>query len=312
LRVLVTGAGGFVGAHLVPALRRRGDDVIAWTGHAAAGGVDVRDAGAVREAVLAAAPDAVVHLAGITHLPKVLEDPEAALAVNVQGTANVLDGVRNGAAGARVLLVSSGAVYGSPAPETLPLDETAPLLAEHPYGVQKIAVECLGDRFREDCGLDVVVARPFNHLGVGQEPRFAASWFALQIARAEEGIAPATLRVGNLEPRRDLLDVRDVVLAYLGLLDLRGAPGPFNVARGVSTRIGWILDWFLERARVPLNVESEPALFRPHDAPDLRGSPARLRAATGWEPRVPLEETLREVLEDARARARREAESARP
>lgn len=260
----------------------------------------------MRRAIAVAAPDAVVHLAGITHLPKVLADPAAALAVNVTGAANVLEAVHREASRARVLIVSSGAVYGSPPPESLPLDEDAPLLSEHPYGVQKIAAECLAERYREDAGVDAVIVRPFNHLGPGQGARFAASWFALQIARVEAGLSEPRLRVGNLEPKRDLLDVRDVVRAYALLIALPRPGKVYNVASGVSTRIGWILDWFLARARVPVVVESDPSLFRPLDAPDLRGSHERLTAATGWKPEIPLDETLAAVLETARERVREE------
>src|SRR5262249_10454960 len=249
-------------------------------------------------------PDAVIHLAGITHLPKVLSDPAAALAVNVTGTLNVLEAVRSSAKRARVMLVSSAAAYGAPKPESLPVDETAPLRAEHPYGVQKVAVECLGERFREDHGLDVVIVRPFNHLGPGQEARFAASRFAVEIARFEEGLAPAVLKVGNLEPKRDLLDVRDVVRAYVALIQPGAPAGLFNVATGKSFRIGWVLDWFLERARVPVTIESDPSLFRPMDAPDLRGSSRKLFDAIGWKPEIPIEETLGAILEDARRKAR--------
>ena len=160
-------------------------------------------------------------------------------------------------------------------------------------------------------GLRVVVARPFNHLGPGQEPRFAASWFAVQIARAEAGLVPPVLKVGNLEPKRDVLDVRDVVRAYLGILDAPDLAGVFNVCSGASTRIGWILDWFIAQSRVPVRVESDPSLFRPMDAPDLRGSSARLRAAIGWAPSIPIEETLGMILDDARRRAEDAAGRAR-
>jgi GDP-4-dehydro-6-deoxy-D-mannose reductase len=301
-RVVVTGAGGFVGMFLVPALKNAGWTVESW-GRSGPDGVDVRDAAVVRARLAAARPSAIVHLAGVTHLPKVLEDPDAALLVNVGGAANVLDAARRETPAARVLVVSSCAVYGAPKPENLPLDEDAPLLAEHPYGVQKIAVECLADRAREDFGLDVVVVRPFNHLGPGQEPRFAASWFASQIARIEAGLADPVLRVGNLEPKRDMLDVRDVVRAYVSLLRPGAPRGIFNVARGESTRIGWVLDWFVKHSTAAVTIESEPALFRKMDAPDLSGSCARLHAAIGWAPLIPLDDTLSMILDDARRRA---------
>jgi GDP-4-dehydro-6-deoxy-D-mannose reductase len=306
VRVLVTGARGFVGGHLVPALGRASHEVVGWGGARAQGGVDVTDPDAVRRGVEAARPDAVIHLAGITHLPKVLADPAAAHAVNVTGTRTLLEAARLEAPGARVLVVSSGAVYGSPPPEAMPLSEDAPLLAEHPYGLQKIAAERLAEGYRRDHALRVVIARPFNHLGAGQGARFAASWFAIQIARAEAGLAEPMLRVGNLEPRRDLLDVEDVVSAYGDLIDPSTPDGTYNIASGVSTRIGWILDWFVARAHVRVAVVSDQSLLRPMDAPDLRGSHTKITAATGWIPRIPIERTLASVLEDARDHARRE------
>ncbi len=308
---LVIGAEGFVGSHMTGPLAESGLTVVGagrrprtdaplerW--HT----IDVRDADAVERLVTVVRPSVVVHLAGVTHLPKVLEAPAEAFQVNVVGTRNVLEAVRRHAPAARVLLVSSAAVYGSPSPDLLPLDEDSPLLAEHPYGVQKIAVECLGERYRADFGVPIVIARPFNHLGLRQEARFAASSFADKLAAIEVERAPAVMKVGNLEPRRDILDVRDVVSAYIRLLQMDDFEGTYVVARGRSTRIGDILDLFLKHARCPVTVESDPSLFRKHDAPDLVGSPARLRARTGWEPTVPLEETLLGILDEARARIR--------
>lgn len=306
MRVLVTGSAGFVGGHLVPALARLGHEVVAW-GSPRAGGVDVRKAASVREGVARARPEAVIHLAGITHLPKVLEDPEAAAEVNVGGARNVLEALRHEAPGACVVIVSSGAVYGAPPPEAMPLDETFTPVAEHPYGLQKLAAERLADQYWKQHGLDTIIARPFNHLGPGQGARFAASWFAIQIARAEQGLMEPRLRVGNLEPKRDLLDVGDVVSAYCKLIEPSVPAGIYNIASGTSIRIGWILDWFIARAKVPVAIESDQSLFRPMDAPDLRGSHEKLTAATGWRPVVPIEKTLSDVLEDARVQTRLQA-----
>lgn len=298
-RVLVTGAEGFVGGVLVGALRTRGFEVEAPTRTE----LDLADAATVDACIRDAAPTHVAHLGAVTHLPSVLAEPTRAFEVNVLGTHRVLDAVARRAPTARVLVVSSCAVYGSPAATTLPLSEAAPRRSAHPYGVQKIAVEDVSRRYAEDLDLDVVVARPFNHVGPGQRTRFAVSFFAREIVRRERGVETGPLRVGNLEPRRELMHVDDVVEAYVRLLERPRLGGVFNVASGVSMGIGDALAHLISRASVPVDVVSDPALFRPMDAPDLRGDAGRLRAAVGWAPVRTPTDTLDEILDDARRRA---------
>jgi len=301
---MVTGAGGFVGRHLSEALREDGRIVLG-VGNGndpEVACLDIRDRAALEEQMSAFAPDAVVHLAARTYLPEVYQDPVESFSVNVLGTLSVLEATANVAPGARVLLVSTCVVYGDPDAADLPLREESDRRSVHPYGIHKVGLELLGERFRDD-GLDVVVARPFNHIGPGMDPRISIMHFATQIVAAEQGEGEPVLRVGNLDARRDFLDVSDVVAAYILLLDHPAPPTPVNICRGVSTRVGDVLDRLISAARVPLTVERDAERYRPLDVPDLYGDPGKLRGATGWEPAVDLDQTLADILESVRARS---------
>lgn len=307
MRVLVTGAQGFVGQHLVRHLRAAGHEPIALGRRPFAEGesqgvvADLTDRAATRAAVAEVGPDAVVHLAGVTYVPEVLAAQERSFEVNVLGTDHLFDALRLEAPKARVLHVSSCTVYGAPREEDLPLTESAPLLAMHPYGVQKIGSEVLARRYREAHGLDTVVLRPFNHIGPGQDQRISVIHFAHSIAVAEKAGQPAVLKVGNLEPRRDFLDVEDVCAAYLKVLEHPAPPRVLNVSRGVSTPIRTMLDGLLKLARVPVEVTTDPARLRPADVMDLSGDAQALRAATGWEPTVSLATSLEHIMAHQRS-----------
>jgi GDP-4-dehydro-6-deoxy-D-mannose reductase len=286
VRALVTGGTGFAGRHLVAHLRACGDEVVA-VGRAAA---DLLDADAARRAVMDAAPDAVYHLAARAHVGRSWDDPAGTVADNLAMAQHLLEAVRVAAPDAAVVVVSSGEVYGPPG--VLPVDEAAPLRPQSPYAVSKAAADLLAGMYADAHGLRVVRARAFSHAGPGQEPVYAVSAFARQVA---DGVRE--VRTGNPATRRDLTDVRDVVRAYR-LLALRGEPGQaYNVCseRAVSTaelveRLGAV-------------AVADPALVRAHEVPELRGSAAKLRAATGWAPEVPLEVTLRDTLDYWRAAA---------
>lgn len=303
-RALVTGATGFVGRVMLPALQSRGFDVVATSRRANDGvrSLDVSDPAACRDMVADVVPDVVVHLAGITYLPAVLERQKESFEVNVLGTANVLDAVRDAAPTARTLLPSTCSVFGNPEAEDLPLKEDAPLRAMHPYGVQKIGVEVLGSAYRAR-GLDIVVVRPFNHVGPGLNPRLSVAFFAGQIVAAERGEREPVMRVGNLEARRDFTDVRDVVRAYLLLLEHDAPPPLVHVASGRSIALGTVLDALRERARVELLVETDADRLRPLDTPDLVGDASLIASTCGWRPEIPLEETWDRVLASVRGEA---------
>ncbi|MEX2271610.1 MAG: GDP-mannose 4,6-dehydratase [Vicinamibacterales bacterium] len=305
--ILVTGATGFAGSHLLQRLPPE-SRVIAWArpeGRPAYStatnvewhAVDLLDRAAVSKAIASASPTLVYHLAGAPHVGSSFDNPAQPLEINALGTHHLLTAVGNEAPAARVVVVTSAMIYR---PSASPHSEESDKLPSSPYGLSKLAQDRLAMLAGAD-GLNVVVARPFNHTGARQSPTFAISGFAQQIARIEAGGAEPVLRVGNLDAERDITDVRDVVDAY-GVIAARGQAGtPYNVCSGRAWRIGDLLDKLLQRARVPVRVEVDEGRMRPMELPRLVGDNTRLRAL-GWEPRVPLETTLDDVLRDWRAR----------
>jgi GDP-4-dehydro-6-deoxy-D-mannose reductase len=301
VRVLVTGALGFVGRHLVHHLQGCGDEVVLLDRHAPEP-VDVTDGAAVRAAVTAARPEAVYHLAGWADVGASWSDPLAVLRLNAEGTLNVLEACR-AAAVDRVLAVASADVYGIARSEDLPLTEAAPLRPTSPYAATKVAADALAHQAFLGYGLGVLRVRPFNHLGPGQSEHFVAPAIAARIARAERD-GKDTVAVGNLTPRRDVTDVRDVVRAYRLLVE-HGQPGEvYNVCSGRDLAIQDLADRLVALADRPLSLVTDRALVRPIDLPVLRGDAGKLRAATGWEPQIPIEQTLSDLLDDLRARVR--------
>jgi GDP-4-dehydro-6-deoxy-D-mannose reductase len=280
--VLVTGAAGFVGGHLRAEL---GDAFVPYEG-------DVRDAGALAAAVRGVG--AVVHLAGESSVAASWEDAFRAWRVNVDGTVNVLEAVRAEQRDARVLLASTCEVYGNAA--RIPTPEDEPVRPVSPYAASKAAAE-LACAFS---GLDVIVARATNHEGPGRDERFAVGSWTRQVARLEaEG--GGTLLVGDLSAERDILDARDVCRAYRMLLDREVPAGTYNVASGQAVTMARVVELLVALTKVPVEVERDPSRVRPADIRRIAGDPSRLRAATGWRPEIPLEQTLAEALDAARA-----------
>ena len=296
MRALITGAGGFAGGHLAALCRASGDDVaeVSRNARPAHPGSDLRDAGAARAAVAAAAPEVVYHLAALSHVGESWVDPAPFLADNVAMTLNVLEAVRAEAPDATVVAVSSSEVYG--APESLPMTEAAPLRPQNPYAVSKASSDLLAGFYADAHGLRVIRPRAFNHAGPGQRPIFAIASFARQAAEAaERGEDPIAFRTGNADTRRDYADVRDVVRAYR-LLALRGEPGVYNVCTGRSTSAAELLAMLAAAAGAGLDHVADHELVRAHEVMEVRGDPSRLRAATGWEPEIPLERTLADTV----------------
>jgi GDP-4-dehydro-6-deoxy-D-mannose reductase len=304
---LVTGAAGFAGSHLLDALGRDGIETLAW--HRPGGSsprdvpgvtwqpVDLLDRQAVARAIGLIRPAAVYHCAGAAHVGRSWRSSEHTFAVNVLGTHHVIEGLREMAADARLLIPSSAMVYAA---SSEPLTEDHTLVPSSPYGLSKLAQEMAGRN--NGRAPAVFVARPFNHFGARQDPWFVTSGFAQRIADIEAGRHEPVLAVGNLEARRDLTDVRDVVRAYRLILE-RGAPGrPYNVCSGHAIAIRDLLDIFLSRARVRIDVRIDPARYRPNDLPLVVGDSSRIRAELGWTPAIPLEQTVDEVLEYWRRR----------
>jgi GDP-4-dehydro-6-deoxy-D-mannose reductase len=290
MRAFVTGGHGFVGTWLVRHLSEMGDEVVA----PHADEVDITDGAALAAAMSAAGPEAVYHLAGFAHVGQSWERPDEVFAVNALGTLHVLEAARL-AGSPRVLVVSSAEVYGTVAPDDLPLGEDHPVRPVSPYAASKAAAEVLAVQAFLGRGVPTLVARPFNHTGPGQSPDFVVPAFARRIQEAVASGA-RSLKVGNLSPRRDITDVRDVVRAYRLLVE-RGQPGQsYNVCSGTDVAIEDLVRRMLALAGADLELEVDPGLLRPADVPVLRGDPARLMAATGWQPEIPLDTTLADVL----------------
>lgn len=284
--ILVTGAQGFVGGHLLSQLGE-----LAVTTEA-----DVTDARAIAAATADASPTAVLHLAAASSVGGSWDDAAETWRVNAIGTVNVLQAVREHVPEARVLVVSTGEVYGQA--DEIPTPETAPVRPLSPYAASKAAAEVAGEQARRS-GLDVVVARAFQHEGPGRDERFAVGSWAAQIARAEEA-GGGEVAVGDLTPRRDITDVRDVCRAYVALLDRAVPAETYNVASGHAVAMRALLETLISLAGCPIEVKDDPTRRRAADIAVLSGDPSRLRSATGWAPTIPLEQTLADALESAR------------
>ncbi len=302
-RVLITGATGFVGNYLraylaaaYPAWQLTGTTLDHPTPDGAVVACDLRDVAAVTDLVRRVQPGAIIHLAGQSNVPESFKNPEETLSNNILGMVHLLDACRAHATDARLLVVGSSEVYG-PVPEAeQPIAEDRPLHPGNPYAVSKAAVEMLALQYAGSYGLDVVVARPFTHIGPGQRGRFVVAEFAAQIVAVERG-ERAAVSVGNLDAVRDFTDVRDVVRAYALLIERGARRGVYNIGGGAVTTISDLLRTLCDMARVPVTVAQDPARMRPSDAPVMMADTARLRSATGWQPEIPLEQSLRETLD---------------
>lgn len=290
MRALITGGKGFVGQWLAAHLKDRGDEVAVIDLE-----TDVADADAVLRVMGDVLPEAVYHLAAMTHVGESWEHPSQVLRVNVLGTAEILAAARTVAPDARILVVSSAEVYGVVLPAQLPLDESTPTAPASPYAASKLAAEVIALQAWRGYDQPVIVVRPFNHIGPGQSPNFFVPAMAKRIVEARRAGA-ASLPVGTLTTRRDFTDVRDVVAAYRLLVE-KGAPGQvYNVCSGVDVAMSDVAARLLTLAGADVRLETDPGLVRPVDVPVLRGDAARLRAATGWQPVIPLATTLADVL----------------
>ena len=299
---LVTGATGFAGSHLVDHLLEDQPAVAAWSHR---GGreqhvgnnprilrtaIDLLDRASVSRALSDLQPSVVYHCAAIAHVGESWSDPARALRVNVLGTHHVLEGMREAGLSSPVLVTGSALVYR---PSTGLLREDDPIGPSDPYGLSKLAQEMLSVSSSD---IPVFIVRPFNHAGPRQSPTYVTSSFARQIAEIEAGQTAPVLRVGNLDARRDLTDVRDTVRAYRLVVE-RGHPGrPYNVCSGKAYKVRDLLDTLVGLSRASIDVEVDPARLRPIDNPVIAGDPSRIGAETGWVAEIPIERTLDDLL----------------
>jgi len=309
LRALITGAGGFVGGHLTAYLLSNTDWELLGTvyprplegPHPAPRlrlvHADLRDPRRVQELIRGFEPGVIFHLAAQSFVPSSFADPWDTLENNVRSQLNLLEAVRRSGRSTRMVVVGSNEEYGSPRPEELPLTEESPLRPANPYAVSKVAQDFLGLQYHLAYGVDVVRIRPFNHTGPRQSPRFVVPAFASQIARIEAGLREPVVRVGNLDVARDFTDVRDIVRAYYLAATEAESGEVYNLASGRPQSVRDLLETLLSFSTVEIQVEVDPDRYRPADTPVAYGSAEKFRRRTGWEPRIPFEQTLRDVLE---------------
>ncbi len=297
MRAAVTGSSGFVGRHLVAHLRGLGDEVVTLdrTGEPP---VDVTDARRVRDVLRAARPDAVYHLAALSHVGESWGAPAIVFRVNAEGTLSVLRAAAD-AGVERVLVVGSADEYGVVDADDLPITEDAAVRPVTPYGASKAAADVIALQAFVGDGLGTVRVRAFNHTGPGQSSTMLVPGLAARIAAAER-LGTREISVGSLDVVRDITDVRDVVRAYRLLVEHATPGDAYNVCSGRGVSVREVAEAMVEMSDVPLDLVVDPELVRPVEAPRLIGSPAKLCAATGWQPEIPLEQTLRDVLDAVR------------
>lgn len=308
MRVLVTGANGFVGQHVLHDLREAGHSVAALVEkpeHHIEGttcrDLDITDADCVGNAVRDLHPDACIHLAGLAFVPMAWEKPRLALDINVGGTVNLLEAFRKHARGAHIVVVTSSEVYGRDHGTDQIIDETTTLAPSNFYGVTKVAADMSALSFANKYDMAISTARPQNHIGPGQSDRFVVSSFARQLADYAKGRTSGTMKVGNLESERDFTDVRDVARAYRLLME-KGAKGEaFNIASGKNVRIQRMLETLCKIADTSPAIAVDPEFYRATDRPALL-STEKIKNFVGWETEYPLDTTLNDIYQDIASR----------
>jgi GDP-4-dehydro-6-deoxy-D-mannose reductase len=308
-RTLVTGATGFAGGHLVEALLARGDAVVGlsrrgqWpaSGGRLAGRVPLRacdlcDPAGLEGVLRDVQPERVYHLAGYPHVGRSFREPDEAWAGNLVATRRLYDAVVRWGGRPRLLFIGSGLVYGDAEQPGGSHDERCLLCPSSPYAASKAAADLVSYQYACDPGLEIVRARPFNHIGPGQQPQFAIPHFAQQLVAIERGLRPPVLETGNLRPQRDLTDVRDMVAAYLLLME-HGRPGEaYNIGSGQTRSIQAVLDRLVALSGLQVEVRQRAELLRSTEEATVRVDASKLRRETGWAPRFPLDQTLADTL----------------
>lgn len=307
VKVLVTGAGGFVGQHLIEYLLENGDEVYAATygpnefltskldsDHALTG--DLTEHQYVKTLLKTAQPDIIYHLAALAVVHNDVPRARRALENNIGLQYNLLEEVRQCCPQTRIVAVCSGNVYGAVKPDEVPIKETTPVRPLNAYSVSKLSQELLALEYFFAHQLDVVILRPFNHTGPGQSEDFVIPAFAKQFALIKKGQQEPTLSVGNLETARDFTDVKDMVRAYT-LAATKGKAGEiYNIGSGKSYQIGEILASLSELAGVKVQIKVDESRVRGVDVPILQADSSKFITLTGWQPQIPFHETLSNVL----------------
>ena|ERR1035437_415607 len=311
-KILITGASGFAGSHLLDLLIKDSENNLFGTYYTEKGlenlslqkdkinlvKVDLRNEKETLELIKTILPDVVYHLAAFTSPADSFVSPNETVINNISSQINLFEAIRkNNLTNTRILITSSAEVYGDVKREDLPMDEDTPLNPTNPYAVSKLTQDFLGKQYFSSYQLKIIRVRPFNHIGPRQSPNFVVSSFAKKIAEIEKGKRKPVLPVGNLESKRDFTDVRDMVKAYALLVE-KGIPGEvYNIGFGVSYTISDILDKLLSLSSVKITIETDKTLFRPNDNPELVCNISKIKALTGWKPEISIEETLKDTLD---------------
>ncbi|MDU4250154.1 GDP-mannose 4,6-dehydratase [Pseudomonas sp.] len=298
-RLLVTGLSGFVGTQLRASLGSQWQLMELPR-------LDLCEPGAFDEYLRGEAPDAVIHLAGQTFVPQAFRDPAGTLQVNLIGTLNLLESLKRCGFSGAFLYVSSGDVYGQVSEEQLPITELQLPRPRNPYGVSKLSAELLCQQWSFAEPWRMMVARPFNHVGMGQKADFVIPAVARQLARIRHGLQDACIEVGDIDVTRDFLDVRDVLSAYFALLEKGRSGEVYNVCSGQEYRLRDLIDQMAVLAGVDLQIRQDPQKLRKAEQRRVRGSNAKLQRETGWRPAHGMEQILQDVLADWDVRALQE------
>lgn len=311
--ILITGASGFVGQHLVTSLRQTQPDasligtmhqstVSSQDDHVRYERIDLCETERVKSLLDETRPSVIYHLAGQSSPAYSFQAPWETLETNIRSQFNILQGCHELGLKPRILVVTSAEIYGTVQPEELPITEDTPLRPASPYSLSKITQDMMGWQYYLCHQLPVIRARAFNHPGPGQSDRFVITAFAMQIAKIEAGLQEPVIHVGNLSAQRDFTDVRDVVRAYQLLIE-HGQPGEaYNIASNQAISIADVLQGLLSQSTVAIRTELDITRLRPADIPCIQGSYEKLNAATGWIPQIPFAQSLRAILEDCRQR----------
>jgi GDP-4-dehydro-6-deoxy-D-mannose reductase len=294
-RLLVTGRHGFVGRTLARMVAA--DAALAgWVVIGPPEELDLRDGEAISALVGRAGADAVLHLAAQSFVPDALRDPATTLQVNVFGTLNLLLALKHHAFRGRMVYVGTGDVYGVVPEQSLPVSESHLPAPRNPYAVSKLAAEALCYQWTITEGMDIVLARPFNHIGWGQSDRFVVSHLARQIVSIKQGLSKPVVAVGDIDVTRDFTDVGDVVRAYFALLAAGSSGEVYNVCSGADRSVRSVLARLAQLAGVEITIEHEPARLRRVEQRRVCGNPAKIRLTTGWQATTPLDESLTAML----------------
>lgn len=301
---LVIGAAGFVGKYLIDEMVTNGIKAYATKlPHETLVGLsakvynlDIMDKNAVTALLFEVRPDYIFHLAAQSSVGLAWKKPGLTVDVNIKGSLNVMDAVRELYYKPRVLLIGSGEEYGYIQPGETPITETNPIRPGNIYAATKVCQNMIGNIYSQAYDMELMMVRAFNHIGPGQAPMFVVSDFCKQVAEIEKGLREPVMKVGNLAAKRDFTDVRDVVKAYVKLVQ-KGIPGEtYNVGSGNAREIRTILDLIISMSDAAIQVETDPNKLRPVDVPIIEADITKIRKLTGWEPEIPIEQTISEML----------------